>query len=114
MNVVLYVFLFAISIILLVPQIGLSLAQQPANTVNLTKVISDDPELRLCSLCSSSVDVLYESPNTVALSSDYIDLIWKGVDDMKKYGYKIDDVVSYTTTSYTGRSSINTMVIMSK
>ncbi|ALI37215.1 hypothetical protein NMY3_03028 [Candidatus Nitrosocosmicus oleophilus] len=109
---IIFIFAITVSVILLLSE--QSSYAQSTPTVNLTKIISEDKELRLCPTCSNRVDVLYESPNTVALSSDYIDLIWKGVDVIKKHGYKIDDVVSYTTTSYTGTGSINTMVVMSK
>ena len=61
--------------------------------------------------------VLYESPETMAITSDKIDVIWNAVDEIKKGGYKIDDVTSYritTETSFDSTNYVNILVVMSK
>ncbi|WP_458719734.1 hypothetical protein [Candidatus Nitrosocosmicus sp. R] len=65
--------------------------------------------------CLSNIEVLYESPNAVVLNSDYVDVIWRAVDDVKKDGFKLDDFATYSISSYSGDSNrVNIMVLLSK
>jgi hypothetical protein len=114
-------------------------AAKPTNTTgqqqpiaNLSKIIAKDKQLQTClnpsltaglpsssrivkNPCYSLVHVLYQSPSTVALSSRYVDIIWKAVDIAKHYGYKVDGITSYTTRSELETSgSINILVSMSR
>jgi hypothetical protein len=60
-------------------------------------------------------DVLFESPKTVALSSQFADLVWMAVDEVKKDGYEIDDVTTFETTWFSSNvPSTNFLVVMSK
>jgi hypothetical protein len=56
-----------------------------------------------------TIEVLYESANTVTIQSEYIDAVWRAVDYIKKDGYKIDDVVQYINYD-----DITIMVVLSK
>ena len=102
---------------------------QPNNTLtgsnsatNYTKLFSENKDFQECldfmpDQCFPTVEILYQSPNTVALKSEYIDAVWKAVDTIKKDGYKIDDITSYSITSGLGSSSsniVNLLVVMSK
>jgi hypothetical protein len=61
------------------------------------------------------VDVLYEDQSTVALKSGFVDSIWKGVAEVKKYGYKIDGITSFPISDYRGGDTkVNILVVMSK
>jgi hypothetical protein len=57
-----------------------------------------------------------QDQSIVALKSGYIDTIWKGVAEVKKYGYKIDDITSYPITSSVtrGDTTANIPVVISK
>lgn len=104
------------------------LAQQNAtlsttsSTINYTKMFSENKGFQKCydfmpDECIPTVDILYQSPKTIALKSDYIDAVWKAVDEIKKDGYKIDDITSYSVTSGFGSSTsnyVNLLVVMSK
>ena len=92
-------------------------------TTNFTKMFSENKEFQTCfedfmpGICSPNVDVLYESPHTIALKSQYIDAVWKAVDAIKKDGYKVDDITSYSITTPIGGSNdnyVNLLVVMSK
>jgi hypothetical protein len=97
--------------------------QSSTNTsTNYTKLFAEDKEFQTCldfmpDQCIPTVEILYQSPDTVALKSEYIDAVWKAVDTIKKDGYKIDDITSYSITSGIGSSSsnyVNLLVVMSK
>ena len=67
--------------------------------------------------CVPTVNVLYEDPTTVVLTSSYIDTIWKAVSEVKKDGFKIDGMTSYTVTSGIGSSAsnnVNLLVVLSR
>lgn len=89
---------------------------------NYTKLFSENKEFQKCldfkpDKCFPMIEILYQSPDTVALKSEYIDSIWKAVDTIKKDGYNIDDVTSYSITSGLGSSPsnyVNLLVVMSK
>lgn len=91
-----------------------------ASATNYTKLFSEDKEFQTCldfmpDQCFPNVDVLYESPNTVVLKSQYIDAIWKAVDTVKKDGYQVDDITSYSITSIASSDNyVNLLVVMSK
>ena len=93
----------------------LSFAQTLDNVTSIVKN-SKDPLLYIqtsISDCYNPVRVVYESNQTLALESGYIDKIWKIVDLAKVEGFKIDDVISYTETGFSG-TSISILVILSK
>jgi hypothetical protein len=87
---------------------------------NYTKLFSENKDFQTCldfmpDQCIPTVDILYESPNTVVLKSQYIDAIWKAVDTVKKDGYQIDDITSYSITSMASSDNyVNLLVVMSK
>ena len=89
---------------------------------NYTKLFSENKEFQKCldsmpDKCFPMIEILYQSPDTVALKSEYIDSIWKAVDTIKKDGYNIDDVTSYSITSGLGSAPsnyVNLLVVMSK
>lgn len=91
-------------------------------STNYTKMFSENKEFQECldfmpDQCFPTIELLYQSPNTVALESEYIDAVWKAVDTIKKDGYKIDDITSYSITSGLGSSSsnyVNLLIVMSK
>jgi hypothetical protein len=99
-----------------------SQAQQNAgNVANFTKFFSENKEFQQCiessslgQICAPYITVLYEDQSTVALKSGYVDVIWKGVAEVKKYGYKIDDITSYPISDYKGDTKVNILVVMSK
>jgi hypothetical protein len=71
----------------------------------------------LADTCFPTVNVLYQDPNLLVLSSDYVDVIWKGVARAQKEGYQIESMTSYAVTSglpNSGRSNVNLLVAMSK
>ena len=96
-------------------------AQQNASSpVDFTKILGGIKEL-----CSSGpeipppcpndliVKVLYQDQSTVALQSVYVDVIWRAVAEVKKYGYKIDDITTYLGDSGVS-PTLNILVVMSK
>ena len=91
-----------------------------ASATNYTKLFSENKEFQTCldfmpDQCIPNVDILHESPNIVVLKSQYIDAIWKAVDAVKKDGYEIDDITSYSTTSMASSDNyVNLLVVMSK
>lgn len=46
--------------------------------------------------------------------TSYADTIWKGVAEVKKYGYKIDDITSFPISDYKGDTTVNILVVMCK
>jgi hypothetical protein len=65
--------------------------------------------------CTPLIDVLYQDPTLLVLTSDYIDVIWKAVARAQKEGYQIDAIMTYTGASTTTTSgSLNLLVAMSK
>lgn len=83
------------------------------------KYFFDNKDYQKCSefnpdLCTPTINILYESPTTLALSSENIDTIWKAVDEIKKDGYKIDDITSYDITAFESTTYVNILVVMSK
>jgi hypothetical protein len=74
--------------------------QNTTMPINFTRFFSEDKAFQTCveigtsPVCAPTIDVLYEDQSTVAIKSGYIDTIWKGVAEVKKYGYKIDDITS--------------------
>ena len=60
-----------------------------------------------------TITVLYEDQSTVALKSRYVDSIWAGVAEVKKYGYKIDGFTSYPISD-SGDTTVNILVVLSK
>lgn len=99
-----------------------SYAQQTTAPINFTKFFSENKEVQNCYTmtgvpeCFPAIDVLYEDQSTVALKSRYVDAIWKGVAEVKKYGYKIDGITSFPiSNSYSGGdTTVNILVVMSK
>jgi hypothetical protein len=99
-----------------------SYAQQDTTMpINFTKLFSENKEFQQCidsssmgPLCAPYITVLYEDQSTVALKSGYVDVIWKGVAEVKKYGYKIDGMTSFPISDYTGDTKVNILVVMSK
>jgi hypothetical protein len=94
-------------------------AQNQTQVTNFTQLFSTDEEFQLCyeANCVPIVNVLYQDPNLLVLSSDYVDVIWKGVARAQKEGYQIDSMTSYAVTSglpSSGRSNVNLLVAMSK
>ncbi len=68
----------------------------------------DDPS----GTCFDQITVLYESPNTIALTSEFEQPIWKAVDIVKQDGYELDDAISYVAGGYNPQLHIT--AIMSK
>ena len=62
--------------------------------------------------CFNQITVLYESPNTIALTSEFEQPIWKAVDTVKQDGYELDDAISYVEGGYSPQLHIT--AIMSK
>ena len=96
-------------------------AQNQTQGTNFTQLFTTDKEFCLAYLeeagCVPYINVLYEDPGLLVLSSDYIDVIWKGVAQAQKEGYQIDSMTSYALTSglpSSGRSNVNLLVAMSK
>ena len=56
----------------------------------------------------------YEDQSTVALKSGFVDSIWKGVAEVKKYGYKIDGITSFPISDYRGGDTKVNILVMSK
>src|SRR6476661_2694365 len=50
----------------------------------------------MANVCAQTIKVLYESPTTIVLTSEYADVLWQSVDLIKKDGYKIDGFTSYS------------------
>jgi hypothetical protein len=93
----------------------------PTTLTNYTEIFGENKEYQICysvlepEECFPTIDVLYQSPETITLKSDTIDVIWKGVDLIKKDGYKIDDITSYPVSSLIdSRQNINILVVMSR
>jgi hypothetical protein len=60
-------------------------------------------------------DVLFESPKTVAISSQFADLVCIAVDEVKKDGYEIDYVNKFETTWFSSNGpSTNFLVVLTK
>ena len=70
-------------------------------------------DINVAESCVSSIDVLYEDPTLLVLTSEYIDTIWKGVAAAQKEGYQIDAVTSYDISGSRGLIVI-LLVAMSK
>jgi hypothetical protein len=90
-------------------------------STNFTKLFSENKEFQTCldfmpDQCIPTVDVLHQSPHTVVLKSQYIDSIWKAVDTVKKDGYQVDDMTSYSITGLgsSPNNYVNLLVVMSK
>lgn len=63
----------------------------------------------------TAIDILFESSNTLVLSSQFPELVWMAVDEVKKVGYKIDDVTTFETMGFSSNvPSTNFLVIMSR
>jgi hypothetical protein len=91
-----------------------SASAQNTNTTDFTTFFKDNKDFRHCfeidpSRCVDTIDVLYQDNSTIALKSNYIDVIWKAVSIVKKDGYKLDGF-----STYAADSDINTLVVMSK
>jgi hypothetical protein len=96
-----------------------SYAQNQTQGTNFTQLFSTDKEFQQClaDTCLPTVNVLYQDPNLLVLSSEYVDVIWKGVALAQKEGYQIESMTSYAVTSglpSSGRSNVNLLVAMSK
>ena len=94
-------------------------AYAKSQVTNFTQLFSTDKEFQLCfeANCVPTINVLYQDPNLLVLSSDYVDIIWKGVARAQKEGYQIDSMTSYAVTSglpSSDRSNVNLLVAMSK
>lgn len=99
-------------------------AQTQTQVTNFTQLFSADKEFQLCpenipglNTCIPIVDVHYQDPTLLVLSSDYIDVIWKAVARAQKEGYQIDAMTSYAIgrpSSAGGGSDVNLLVAMSK
>lgn len=94
----------------------------PDTLTNFTKLFSENKEYQQCfSLlgpeeCFPAIEVLHQSPSTIVLKSDLIDVIWKAVDAVKKEGYEVDDVTSFFLSGIGSDSSqtVNILVVMSR
>jgi hypothetical protein len=64
--------------------------------------------------CVPTITVLFQSPHTLAITSDKVDIIWKAVDFAKTLGYKTDGITSYITRSGDPPGSVNVLVSMSR
>lgn len=89
------------------------------NPINFTTFFHESKDFRQCyglgTICVTAIDVLFESPNTLALSSQFPELVWMAVDEVKKVGYKIDDVTTFETMGFSSNvPSTNFLVIMSR
>jgi hypothetical protein len=95
------------------------LANAQQNSTKYTAMFSTS-EYETCSkytpdYCTDTITVIYESPSTVVLSSEYGDVIWSAVDIIKKDGYKLEGFTSYAAEAgLSSGSSIHTTVVMSK
>ena len=66
-------------------------------------------------LCPSTVEVLYEDPTLLVLTSGYVDAIWQGVALAQKEGYQIDAMTSYSVSGPSGSgNTVNLLVAMSR
>lgn len=92
-------------------------------STNFTNLFSENNEFQNCiaisgmsPTCIPAIDVLYEDPSTIVLQSQYIDIIWKAVAEVKKDGYIIDDITSFSLSGYSPGSgqTLNMLVVMSK
>ena len=88
--------------------------------VNFSKLFYENEYFQVCfeivkpGECYPVVDVLYQDGSTVALSSDYVDAIWKAVAEVKKSGYKIDCITSYPISKIGGGgTNVNILIVMS-
>ena len=101
-------------------------AQNQTQGTNFTQLFSTEQEFLSYSLpcpytagCSHippPIKVLHEAPTLLVLSSDYVDIIWKGVERAPKEGYQISDVTSYAVSNpdpSSGRT-VNLLVAISK
>ena len=89
------------------------------NPINFTTFFLENKDFEQCyglgTTCVNAIDVLFESPKTVALSSQFTDLVWMAVDEVKKDGYEIDDVTTFETIGFSSNvPSTNFLVVMSK
>ncbi|MGE4118982.1 MAG: hypothetical protein AB7F29_14000 [Candidatus Nitrosocosmicus sp.] len=100
-----------------------NITETASNTpTNFTKLFSENKEYQQCfsligpEQCFPAIEVLHQSPTTIVLKSDVIDVIWKAVDAVKKEGYKVDDVTSFFLSGIGSDSdqTINILVVMSK
>lgn len=96
-------------------------SQTAISNSNYTKLFSESKEYQICysviepEQCFPTIDVLYQSPETIVLKSETIDVLWKGVDLVKKDGYKIDDITSYAVSRMLDSTQdINILVVMSR
>jgi hypothetical protein len=67
-------------------------------------------------LCPPTIEVLYQDPTLLVLTSGYVDVIWKGVALAQKEGYQIDAMTSYSVSGLSPSSgkTVNLLVAMSK
>jgi hypothetical protein len=67
-------------------------------------------------LCPPTIEVLYEDPTLLVLTSGYVDVVWRGVALAQKEGYQIDAMTSYSVSGSSPSSgkTINLLVAMSK
>ena len=100
-----------------------SLQQTAVHIINssatpFTKFFAESKGYQHClentSSCSPTVNVLYESPNTLVLKSHSMNPLWKAVDKVKKSGYSID-AVTYLPNANTSNPNapFDILVIMS-
>ena len=99
-------------------------AYAQTQVTNFTQLFSTDKEFQICpedivmvnlTECTPLIDVLYQDPTLLVLTSDYIDVIWKAVARAQKEGYQIDAITTYTGAgTTTTSSSLNLLVAMSK
>ena len=98
-----------------------SYAQNQTQGTNFTQLFSTEQEFLVSSYpytagCPQPIKVLHEAPTLLVLSSDYVDIIWKGVERAQKEGYQISDVTSYAVSNPDPSSglTVNLLVAMSK
>ena len=99
-------------------------AYAQTQVTNFTQLFSTDKEFQICpedivmvnlTECTPLIDVLYQDPTLLVITSDYIDVIWKAVARAQKEGYQIDAITTYTGAgTTTTSSSLNLLVAMSK
>ncbi|MDQ3838023.1 MAG: hypothetical protein M3297_02010 [Thermoproteota archaeon] len=98
-------------------------AQSQIQGTNFTQLFSTNKEFQVClddisqSDCFPVIDVLYQDPTLLVLSSDYVDTIWKkGVAQAKREGYQIDAMTSFAVSRIlpSGTRDVNLLVAMSK
>ena len=72
-------------------------------------------------ICSPAIVVLYEDPSTIVLEATVVrqnqfeDITWKAVAEVRKDGYRIDDITTFSPSGNDPTSeTVDMLVVMSK